>query len=184
MKYLKTITIASGFAIVGAFALLTQIKVWELEEKLTDSKYWNEKDLARITNGAIKTGIEALYARAINGESIQMPIAWRLEEPQLREMLDTMESKGVKESIGVMAYPMIEQGTNTLKIALVPYYKEGSKLKHYTANGSGYFGAYNFSAICPPAVNCIDNMDMLVNATIQGEVKNGYKFKGDSVFKK
>lgn len=142
-----------------------------------------EKDLEPMSLSNLRKGVQDLYSAAINKRVIRLPLSWRFEETQLRAMLDTFETGGAHQAIGVMAYPIIEGG-DRLKIALVPYYEESANVfKHYVSETKNTVGAYNYSSMCPPD-NCIKNLSDILDPVILEKIKNSYKFTGSDVDKK
>lgn len=83
------------------------------------------------------------------GKSIVIPTSWQLEGDTLKAILSRVGANG--DSVrGVMLYP-IKEADGYMKLALIPYYKNGNQLKHFNKSE---LGAYNYSNMCPPNTNC------------------------------
>lgn len=154
------------------------------ELKLCEKNTLDGEPLLKIiTLSQIRKGIRMLYDSANHDEmGIHIPISWRFEENELRDMLDMGDNGGVKKAIGLMAYPIIDTSTNWLKIALVPYYEGSNRQLFHYAPVDDMVGAYDFSTICPPDNGCIVNSAIVTDVvTSENPLFNSYNFVGNGV---
>jgi hypothetical protein len=94
--------------------------------------------------------------RIHTADNIKIPVSFVFEGDTLEKILQHTSADFADTADGIMAYPIMEG--DTMKIALVPYYKDGDDFMHFAASDEE-LGAYNYSQFCPTV--CSKNGDIL-----------------------
>lgn len=155
MKHLLTILCVAGTMMLVSCGNTEneQLKkrIAELEAQIkTDQaesqQALNSMDLSPISNDDLSAFLGAFNASG--NQNVKVPISWQMEKSTLSTILNKSDAAG-HETVGIMIYPMKEK--EYLKLAVIPYYVDGDKMKHFNLDE---LGAYNYSNMCPPGTNC------------------------------
>lgn len=154
MKQILTLLVLSGTLIFVSCGNSEneQLKkrIAELEAQLQSNQAQaaavQAMDLAPIDNATLAEFLGAFNASGTH--NVRVPISWQMEKSALQTILGKVDSEG-HEAIGLMVYPMKDK--DYMKLALIPYYKDGGNYKHFKLEE---LGAYDYSNMCPPGQNC------------------------------